>query len=161
MMIDITAIPVATLVIMLISIAISFLNMGIQRLLITRICGWEEYKIMRKETSEYQSQLMQAMRANDTKRVEKLKKKESQIRNMQSKMMKPQMILLPISFSYIIIWYLFLIPTYGANAVAIVPGLVLNMTAIPNGIPVFIWYMICSFFFGTLASRIVGVTPIA
>jgi uncharacterized membrane protein (DUF106 family) len=154
-MLDITVIPLATLVIMLIAVAISFLNMGIQRLLITRICGWEEYKIMRKETSEYQSQLMQAMRANDTKRVEKLKKKESQIRNMQSKMMKPQMILLPISFSYIIIWYLFLIPTYGANAVAYVPGIA------ATGIPVIYWYMICSFFFGTLASRIVGVTPIA
>jgi uncharacterized membrane protein (DUF106 family) len=154
-MLDITIIPIATLVIMLIAIAISFINMVINRLLITRICGWEEYKVMRKETSEYQSQLMAAMRAKDTKRVEKLKKKESQIRNMQSKMMKPQMILLPISFSYIIIWYIFLIPTFGANAVAVVPGLA------PTGIPVIYWYMICSFFFGTLASRIVGVTPIA
>jgi uncharacterized membrane protein (DUF106 family) len=161
-MLDITVVPLATLVIMLISVTISFLNMGIHRLLITRMCGWEEYKIMRKETSEYQSQLMQAMRANDTKRVEKLKRKESQIRNMQGKMMKPQMILFPISFSYLIIWYLFLIPTFGGNAVAVVPGIVLNMTpGIANGIPVFIWYMICSFFFGTLASRIVGVTPIA
>jgi uncharacterized membrane protein (DUF106 family) len=154
-MLDITIVPIATLVIMLIAIAISFLNMGINRVLITRICGWEEYKVMRKETSEYQSQLMAAMRAKDTKRVEKLKKKESQIRNMQSKMMKPQMILLPISFSYIIIWYIFLIPTFGANAVAVVPGLA------PAGIPVIYWYMVCSFFFGTLASRIVGVTPIA
>ena len=152
---DITIIPIATLIIMLIAVAISFLNMGINRLLITRICGWDEYKVMRKETSEYQSQLMAAMRANDTKRVEKLKKKESQIRNMQSKMMKPQMILLPISFSYIIIWYVFLIPTFGADAVAVVPGLA------PAGIPVIYWYMLCSFFFGTLASRIVGVTPIA
>ena len=154
-MLDITVIPVATLVIMLIAVTISFLNMILNRLLITRICGWEEYKVMRKETSEYQSQLMAAMRANDTKRVEKLKKKESQIRNMQNKMMKPQMILLPISFSYIIIWYIFLIPTYGANAVAVVPGLA------PAGIPVIYWYMLCSFFFGTLASRIIGVTPIA
>ncbi len=154
-MLDITIVPIATLVIMLIAITISFLNMGINRLLITRICGWEEYKVMRKETSEYQSQLMEAMRAKDTKRVEKLRKKESQIRNMQNKMMKPQMILLPISFSYIIIWYIFLIPTFGANAVAVVPGLA------PTGIPVIYWYMICSFFFGTLASRIVGVTPIA
>jgi uncharacterized membrane protein (DUF106 family) len=125
------------------------------------MCGWEEYKVMRKETSEYQSQLMKAMRANDTKRIEKLKKKESQIRNMQSKMMKPQAVLIPISMSYIVIWYLFLIPTFQSNAVAIVPGIVLNMTPIPNGIPVFIWYMICSFFFGTLASRVIGVTPIA
>ena len=154
-MLNITVIPVATLVIMLIAVTVSFLNMIINRLLITRICGWEEYKVMRKETSEYQSQLMAAMRANDTKRVEKLKKKESQIRNMQSKMMKPQMILLPISFSYIVIWWFFLIPTYGADAVAVVPGLA------PTGIPVIYWYMICSFFFGTLASRIVGVTPIA
>jgi uncharacterized membrane protein (DUF106 family) len=153
----ITDIPLATLVIMFVAVAVSFLNMGINRLLITRMCGWEEYKIMRKETSEYQSQLMQAMRANDTKRVEKLKKKETQIRNMQSKMMKPQMILLPISMSYIVIWYLFLIPTFGANAVAYVPGIAPS----PAGIPVIYWYMICSFCFGTLASRIIGVTPIA
>jgi uncharacterized membrane protein (DUF106 family) len=154
-MIDIATIPLATVVVMLVAVAVSFLNMGINRLLITRMCGWEEYKIMRKETSEYQSQLMAAMRANDTKRVEKLKKKETQIRNMQSKMMKPQMILLPISFSYIIIWYLFLIPTFGADPVAVVPGLA------PAGIPVIYWYMICSFCFGTLASRIIGITPIA
>jgi uncharacterized membrane protein (DUF106 family) len=154
-MLDITVVPIATLVIMLTAVTISFLNMGINRLLITRICGWEEYKVMRKETSEYQSQLMQAMRANDTKRVEKLKKKESQIRNMQSKMMKPQMILFPISMSYIVIWWFFLIPTFGADAVAVLPGLA------PTGIPVIYWYMICSFFFGTIASRIIGVTPIA
>jgi len=160
-MIDIATIPLATIVVMLVAVAVSFLNMGLNRLLITRMCGWEEYKVMRKETSEYQSQLMKAMRANDKKLVEKLKRKESQIKNMQAKMMKPQMILLPISFSYILIWYLFLIPTFGGDAVAVVPGIALNMTAIPNGIPVFIWYMICSFFFGTLASRIVGVTPVA
>jgi uncharacterized membrane protein (DUF106 family) len=159
-MIDIATIPLATVVVMLVAVAVSFLNMGINRLLITRICGWEEYKVMRKETSEYQSQLMQAMRANDTKRVEKLKKKESQIRNMQSKMMKPQMILFPISMSYIVIWWLFLIPTFGSNAVAVVPGLAPG-ALMSTGIPVIYWYMICSFFFGTLASRIVGVTPIA
>ncbi len=160
-MIDLAAIPLATIVVMLVAVTVSFLNMGLNRLLITRMCGWEEYKVMRKETSEYQSQLMQAMRAKDQKRVAKLQKKESQIRNMQSKMMKPQMILLPISFSYIIIWYLFLIPTFGAEAVAVVPGIILNMTTIPNGIPVFIWYLLCSFFFGTLASRVIGVNPIA
>jgi len=151
----ITAIPLATVVIMLIAAAVSFLNMGINRLLIHRMCGWEEYKVMRKETSEYQSELMQAMRANDTKRVEKLKKKEPQIKIMQAKMMKPQTILIFISFSYIAIWYLFLIPTFGANAVAVVPGLA------PTGIPVIYWYMICSFLFGTLASRVIGITPIA
>jgi uncharacterized membrane protein (DUF106 family) len=158
-MIDITLIPLATVVIMLIAVAISFLNMGINRLLITRMCGWEEYKVMRKETSEYQSQLMQAMRAKDTKRIEKLKKKESQIRNMQNKMMKPQMILVPISMSYIVIWWFFLIPTFGGNSVAILPGIAPG-ALMPTGLPVIYWYMLCSFFFGTLSSRIIGVTPI-
>ena len=159
-MIDITVIPLATIIIMLIAIAISFLNMVINRLLITRMCGWEEYKVMRKETSEYQSQLMQAMRANDTKRVEKLKRKESQMRNMQNKMMKPQMILFPISMSYIVIWWFFLIPTFGGDAVAIIPGIAPG-ALMATGIPVIYWYMLCSFFFGTLAGRILGVTPIA
>ncbi len=153
-MLDITIVPLATLVIMLVAVTISFINMGINRLLISRLCGWEEYRAMRKETSEYQSQLMQAMRANDTKRVQKLKRKESQIRSMQSKMMKPSMLMFPISFVYIIIWYIFLIPTFGENAVAVVPGLA------PTGIQVIYWYMICSFLFGTLASRIIGTNPV-
>ena len=156
-MIELATIPLATVIIMLVAVTVSFLNMGLNRLLITRMCGWEEYKVMRKETSEYQSQLMKAMRANDKKLVDKLKRKETQIKNMQAKMMKPQMILLPISFSYIIIWYLFLIPTFTTSAVAYVPGI----APPPAGIQVFIWYMICSFFFGTLASRVIGVTPIA
>lgn len=161
-MIDIAAIPLATVVIMLTAVAVSFLNMGINRLLITRMCGWEEYKVMQKETSEYRSQMMKAMRANDQKLVEKLKKKESQINNMQKKMMKPQTILIPISFSYIIIWYVFLIPVFGAvpMGVAYVPGIAPGVL-MSTGLPVVFWYMICSVFFGTLASRIVGVTPIA
>ena len=153
-MIDITIIPTATLVIMLLAITISFINMTINRLLITRICGWKEYRVMQKETSEYRSKLMKATRAKDQKLITKLKRKESQINKMQTKMMKPQMILMPISFSYIIIWYLFLIPTYWSIPVAYLPGL------FGDGLPVIYWYMICSFFFGTIASRILGITPI-
>ena len=152
---DITIIPLSTLVIMLIAISISFVNMVINRILITRLCGWNEYRVMQKEISEYRSQLMKATRAKDQKLLAKLKKKETQINKMQTKIMKPQMILMPISFSYIIIWYLFLIPTFGGNPVAYVPGLA------PDGIPVVWWYMACSFFFGTLASRIIGTTPIS
>lgn len=158
-MIDIAAIPLATIIVMLVAVAISFINMGINRLLITRICGWEEYKVMRKETSEYQSQLMKAMRSNDTKRVEKLKRKESQMRNMQNKMMKPQLIQFPISMSYLVIWWFFLIPTF-TEAVAILPGIAPG-ALMSTGLPLIYWYMLCSIFFGTLASRIIGVTPIA
>lgn len=154
-MIDITILPIATLVIMLLAITISFINMTINRLLITRMCGWNEYRAMQKEVSEYRSQMMKATRAKDQKLMTKLKKKESQINKMQTKMMKPSMVLMPISFSYIIIWYLFLIPTYGTNPVAFIPGI------FTEGLPVVYWYLLCSLFFGTLASRIIGTTPIS
>lgn len=156
-MIDITIIPTATFVIMLLAIVISFINMTINRLLITRMCGWNEYRAMQKETSEYRSQLMQATRAKDHKLLAKLKKKEAKINKMNTKMMKPSMLLMPISFSYIIVWYIFLIPTYGALGVAYLPGI----APAPAGLSVVYWYMICSFFFGTLASRIIGTSPIS
>src|SRR5512136_1013459 len=103
-MVDISAIPFATLAIMGVAVAISFANMGLNRLLITRMIGWQEYRSMQKEMSEYNSERMSALRAKDTKTLERLKKKESQITAMQTKMFKPQLILIPITFIYFIIW---------------------------------------------------------
>lgn len=149
-MLDISAIPTATVLIMLIAATISFLNMGLNRLLISRMIGWQEYKAIQKETSEYNSQRMQAIRANDTRTLEKLKKKETQIRNMQAKILKPQMFLFLFTIVYFIIWPI--LNGYFPNAVAIVPGF--------GPQPFFIWYLVCAFFFGTLAGKVVGITPI-
>ena len=144
--------PAATIVIMLICITISFLNSSINRLLVSRFVGWEQYRTMQKETSEYRAQMTQAMRKKDKKLLEKLKKKEPQILNMQKKMTKPQLVLFGLSFSYILVWWLILIPIYGPNIVAYIPGI--------GPIPVVWWYFICSFLFGTLSSRLLGITPI-
>jgi len=144
--------PVATIMIMLICITISFLNSSINRLLVSHFVGWEQYKVMQKELSKHRAETTKAMRSKDKKTLEKLKKKESQILHMQKKMAKPQLILFGISFSYILIWLFVLGPTYQANVVAYVPGI--------GPIPVFYWYLICSFLFGTLSSRILGVMPI-
>jgi uncharacterized membrane protein (DUF106 family) len=143
-------IPIATGLIMLVAIAISFMNMGLNRALITKMIGWHEYRSMQKEISEYNSQRMAALRSKDEKTLEKLKKKESQIQSMQTKMFKPQMVLIPITFIYLIIWPVLI--GFFPFSVAYVPGL--------GPQPFFIWYLICSFFFGTIASRIIGVTPI-
>jgi uncharacterized membrane protein (DUF106 family) len=149
-MIDISIIPFSTLSILAVAVTISFANMGLNRLLITRMIGWQEYRSMQKEMSEYNSERMSALRAKDTKTLERLKKKESQITSMQTKMFKPQLILIPITFIYFIIWPV--LTGYFPYVVAYVPGL--------GAQPFFIWYLICSFFFGTIASRVVGVTPI-
>jgi len=144
--------PEATIVIVFICIVISLLNSSINRLLVSIFVGWKQYKEIQKELSEYRALTTEVMRTRDKKLMEKLKKKEPQIFNMQKKMFKPQLILFALSFSYILIWWFVLIPIYGANVVAYIPGV--------SPIPVFWWYFICSFLFGTLASRVIGVMPI-
>ena len=168
---EIAVAPIATLLIMGISIVIAFVNTGINRLLINYFVGWNQYRVMQKEMTEYRQETMKAMRANDKKQVEKLKKRESQIKSMQAKMAKPQLVQFGISFVYIIVWIFILTPTFGPNPVAYIPGIgtIANAhyvvdgvpgPAIPNALPVFFWYPICSFFFGLLSSRIVGIMPI-
>lgn len=144
--------PIATIIIMLICMIISFASSSLNRLLISRFVGWEQYKVMQKEIAEHRSQTTKAIRTKDTKQLEKLKRKETQILNMQKKMAKPQIVLFGLSFSYIFIWWFVLMPLYGTNTVAYVPGF--------GGIPVFWWYFICSFLLGTLASRLLGIMPI-
>jgi len=147
----ITELPIATIIVMLISMAVSLTNSSLNRLLTSRFVGWEQYRAMQKETSEYRSQTTQAMRKKDKKLLEKLKKKETQILNMQKKMAKPQLVLFVLSFSYILIW--FIIPLYiQVDYAAYIPGI--------GGIPVVWWYFICSFLFGTLSSRLLGIMPI-
>lgn len=142
--------PLATLEVMLISFALSFAIQGLNRVLISKFVGWEQYRVMQKEIAEYQSQYSKAMRANDKKLLEKLKKKEPQILNMQKKLAKPQLILFGLSFVYLFIWPV-IMPMYSGN-VACFPGI--------GGISFIIWYMICSLFFGTLISRILGIMRI-
>jgi uncharacterized membrane protein (DUF106 family) len=147
----ISIIPWATLSIMLISVAISFMNVGLNRFLISRMVGWHEYRAMQKELAEYNSLRMKALRAKDTKLLEKLKKKDAQMKTMQVKMSKPQLLLLPMTFIYIIIWPL--IAGFYPAPVIYIPGF-----EQPQAF--YIWYLLCSFFFGTLASKIIGITPI-
>jgi uncharacterized membrane protein (DUF106 family) len=163
-----------TLAIMGIAAGIAFLNSGINRVLINYFVGWEQYRVMQKEMAEYRTETMAAMRANDKKQVEKLKKKDSQIKNMQAKMMKPQIVQFGISFVYLIVWFLVLTPTFHSTPLAFIPGIgtianaqtvtVVNgenvVNIISNAIPVFYLYPLFSLFFGLLSSRIIGIMPI-
>ncbi len=142
-------VPGATIVILLICIAISCANSLINRLLINRLIGWEEYVKMQKEMREFRSLSSKAIRSKDPKILKKIEKQRPRMNQMQRQMSKPQTILLVISFSYIVIWWFFLIPAYGSIPVAFIPGL--------GGVTVVLWYFPCSLFFGTVFSRIFGV----
>jgi uncharacterized membrane protein (DUF106 family) len=142
----------AATLIFFIAAVIAFVNTGINKVLINYFVGWEQYRVMQKEMNEYRSETMAAMRANDKKQVEKLKKRESQIKNMQAQMMKPQMVQFAFSFVYIIFWFFVLTPTFGGTSMVYVPGI--------GALPVLYWYPIGSFFLGLLASRLIGIMPI-
>ncbi len=162
----ITSLPIGTLVIMGIAAGIAFLNSSVNRVLINYFIGWEQYRVMQKEMAEFRSEQMAAARANDKKQLEKLKKRQSQINNMQTKMFKPQMLQIGISFVYLIVWFLVLIPVFGYTPMAYIPGIgtianaVVDGAAVSGAIPVIYWYPICSLFFGLLSQRIIGIMPI-
>lgn len=138
--------------IFLIAAIIAFVNTGINRVLINYFIGWEQYRVMQKEMAEHRSETMAAARSGDQKRMEKLKKKQSQINSMQQKMMKPQMLQIGISFLYIIVWFVVLIPVFGTTSLAYLPGF--------GPLPVVYLYPILSFFLALLSQRIIGVNPI-
>ena len=156
----ITTIPTATLIVIGISAGIAFLNSGINRLLINYFVGWEQYRVIQKELAEFRQESMAAAKSGDKKQMEKLKKKQSQINNMQAKTMKPTMVQFGISFVYLFVWFLVLTPTFGTTPMAYIPGIGTVATAVPDAIPVFWWYPICSMFFGLIASRLIGIMPI-
>jgi uncharacterized membrane protein (DUF106 family) len=141
----------ATLI-LIIALGIAFLNTALNRVLINYFVGWEQYRVMQKEMNEYRQETMAAARANDKKQLEKLKRRQSQINNMQTKMLKPQMVQLGISFVYLIIWFVVLLPIYGTTSMVYLPGF--------GALPVVYWYPLASLFLGLLASRILGIMPI-
>ncbi|HSQ49023.1 MAG TPA: EMC3/TMCO1 family protein [Candidatus Deferrimicrobiaceae bacterium] len=135
-----------------IALGIAFLNSGLNRILINFFVGWEQYHVMQKEMKEHRQEMMAAARANDKKQMEKLKRKQSQINSMQSKMMKPQMLQIGISFLYLIVWFLVLIPTFQSTSMAYLPGF--------GPIPVVYLYPLLSVFLGLVAQRVIGIMPI-
>ena len=141
--------PGATIIILLICVVISCANSLINRALIQRLIGWEEYKKMQREMAEFRSLSSKALRSKDPKILKKLERQRPRMSQMQKQMSKPQMVLMMISFSYIVIWWFFLIPVYGAHNIAFIPGI--------GGVTVVLWYFPCSLFFGTIFSRIFGV----
>jgi len=139
---------------MILGIAVGFAMLYgvLNRVLITYFVGWDQHYVMRREIAEFQRAQMAAARANDQKQMEKLKRKQTQINSMQSKMMKPQLLQFGVSFIQLGVWWLVLIPLFGGTSLAFLPGF--------GAIPVFWLYPIISVFLSTTMSRVIGTMPI-
>jgi uncharacterized membrane protein (DUF106 family) len=136
---------------MLAASAISFATSLTNRLLTNR----EQLRDWNKEISQWRTDSMKAARSGDKKLMAKVKKQEQHIMQLQSKMMWQSM---KTSFLWFIpllfIWYLFLSPIFGPlAAVAYLPSLFGSQSL---QLPLFWWYLLSSFMFGILFSRLFG-----
>ncbi|MDR2700415.1 MAG: EMC3/TMCO1 family protein [Nitrososphaerota archaeon] len=147
-----TVVPYATVLLMAVAFVMTFVSQSINRVVINHFIGWDNYRSIRKEVSDHNKARMDAARANDQKQLEKLKKKDSQIAALNTKMMKPQMVTMVLSFFVFIPLYV-LRPYFLGVPVAYLPGF-------ENGLSYFYWYLPMSFFVSTLLQRVLGTLPI-
>jgi len=145
--------PAVTIVIFLTAMIISLINSGIYRLLISKMIGLREYRKLQKELRRLQNEFRQILRTKDQKAIEKFEKKRKRMLQIQAKIMKPQGYLYLISFSYILVWWLFLGNLATAKVIAWIPGI----AQLSGYWGVAGWYFLCSALFGTLFYRVFGI----
>lgn len=143
-------IPNSTFFILLLSMSLSFLTALANRLLTNR----EQLNAWRKEVARWNEDSKKARKSGDKKLLAKVKRKESYILKLQSKMMWQSMkVSLIFMIPFLLIWQL-LIGFFGDTTVAYIPWIdgVLPMS-------LFLWYLLCSFASGTIITKALGVTP--
>jgi uncharacterized membrane protein (DUF106 family) len=148
---ELTVIPISTLFILLISSVTSLVTSLTNKLLTNR----EKMKAWNQEIAAWRADSMKAKRTGDKKLKAKVDKQQKHIMQMQSKMSWESMKTTFIWFiPLMLLWVVFLTPTYAnAGPVAYLPGI--------GGVwdlPLFWWYLLCSFLSNTLITRLLGLS---
>ena len=155
MSLELTTPPTSTIFILVLSMFLSFITSLANRLLINQ----EQLRAWRKEVADWTSESREAARSGDKKLLAKVKREQPRILQLQGKMTKQSM---KVSFIFMIpfllLWYLFLNPTFTNPVTG--PVIVAHIPSIPGfwsgDLPFYLWYLFCSFLFGTLWSRVLG-----
>ena len=147
------AVDHGTLFTILIAAAIT-LTMTLMR---AKLINQERLSAWHREVRRWEADMERAKRTGDKKLLSKVKKQELHINQLKSKLAFESAKSLTIMFVPIIILMLLwpvLIGFYGNTPVAFVPGFPWSGDI---EIPFWIWYMICSYFLGTVASKALGI----
>ena len=162
--------PYVTIIVLFVSLAMSFLSSLINIKFMPKEHREKVKSLQRKIAAlknEKSENMKQAKSTDDKKLLKKAQKQEKQLLQLQSQALSlssKQFRVLPITMTvFFIVWLLltgsilglklFDSPFMGPDPVAYLPWLggVLPLN-------LFYWYLICSFLFGTLFSRIFGLT---
>ncbi|MBS7625263.1 MAG: EMC3/TMCO1 family protein [Candidatus Bathyarchaeia archaeon] len=147
MVLDLLSIPNSTFFIMFIAFVSSLITTLLNRKFVDRrlLAEWQD------EIAKWSAERELAKKTGDKKLMAKVKKQELRIMQIRSKISSQQMKTSLITFiPFLLIWWI-LISFYGNVPVALLPvwG--------ELGLPFFIWYIICQFFFSYLLSKIFNV----
>ena len=170
MSVDLAQPPYATIIILLVSLAMAFIS----SLVNSRFTPREHREQLRALQSriaalkrEKDDNLKKAKSTDDKKLLKKARKQEKQLLQLQSQMASMslrQMRVLPVTMTmFFLVWLLltgsilgiklFESPFIGSGPVAYLPWISKELD-----LNLFYWYLLCSFLFGTLFSRIFGLT---
>jgi uncharacterized membrane protein (DUF106 family) len=162
--------PFVTMVVLFVSLVMSFLSSFINSRFMPKEHRQKVKKLQRRIsvlTKEKNENMKEAKSSGDKKLLRKAQKQEKQLLQLQSQALSlssKQIRVLPITMAvFFVVWLLltgsilgfklFNSPFIGTAPVAYLPwiGGVMPLT-------LFYWYLICSFLFGALFSRIFGLT---
>ena len=145
------------LVIFLVSFLMSLSSM----LLRHRFVNPQENAKWQEEIRRWNSDRERAKKTNDKKLNAQLRKQEKRITQMQSKMLKGQLVILVVTIVlFWIVWSIlgsYVMDKIVAYTPFYFPLMAMNSTP-PYQISLFVWYLICSFFSSTLLQHIFGMT---
>ena len=162
--------PFATFVILLVSLLMAFISSLVNSRFVPREHR-EKLRALQQRIGalkrEKDDNLKKAKSTDDKKLLKKARKQEKQLLQLQSQMASlslRQMRVLPITMAmFFLVWLLltgsilgmklFESPFIGTGPVAYLPWISGKMN-----LNLFYWYLLCSFLFGTLFSRIFGLT---
>ncbi len=162
--------PVATIIVLSVSLVMSFLSSFINSRFMPKEHRQKVKDLQRRIsalTKEKNENMKEAKSTDDKKLLKKAQKQEKQLLQLQSQALSlssKQIRVLPITMAvFFVVWLLltgsilgiklFTSPFMGPDPIAYLPwfGGVLPLS-------LFYWYLICSFLFGALFSRIFGLT---
>ncbi len=142
--------PFSTFFVIALAFAISLSTTLLNRKFMNR----EQAAVWQHEINKWNAEKNMAKRSGDKKLLAKVKKQEPRMLQLQSKMFSQRMKTFLITFVPLIVLWQVLIGFFQNIAVAYLPGFSVGQIF---ELPFFWWYLICSFFVGTILSRIFGV----
>jgi len=146
--------PGSTIFILCFSAIITLITSLANRILVDR----EQMNAWQREIRAWTADSKKAQRAGDKKLLAKVQKQQSRIMQLQGKVFKQSLKPMLVYFiPFMLLWQLFLIPLFGEGIIAYFPAAPALGFSNPIPLPLFIWYLICSFASGTFISRALGI----